>query len=359
MEASGNGFDATDALGNISENSAPSDSGPPMTKEQIAKLTTSLNKMQIESNLKTQRMELKASLSEIGEDMTTPPVTPKKITSQNTIVQPIAKVDENANYAAAKTVKPINVSPEPVKVVQPPPPKKQQNFNPSMRVIQSKSQVIVVHVENHQTLFVIPSLESKDWKELIDRTNKYAKEAEPLKNPPEVGHIVLVKPKTSDAFSRALVKRVRTQDEKAQVEFMEYGFTEITRFSELKCLPDELVNAPRLVNMLTLQGIPDQMDNAQNVVNYLTILQENQTELIIKQLEPIEKSNVSAHFRATLLDAEKFSSINEMIKELNNEKTPKKMEVVEDIPQEPKAANRRVSFFSRIHWNLQEIFYFI
>lgn len=182
MEASANGFDATDALGNISENSAPSDSVPPMTKEQIAKLTTSLNKMQIESNLKTQRMELKASLSEIGEVLTTPPVTPKKIINQNT--QPIAKVDENANYTAAKVVKPINVSPEPVKVVPPPPPKKKQNFNPSMRVVLSKSQVIIVHVENHQTVFVVPSLESKDWKELIDRTSKYAKEAEPLNKPP-------------------------------------------------------------------------------------------------------------------------------------------------------------------------------
>lgn len=155
----------------------------------------------------------------------------------------------------------------------------------------------------------------------------------------------MAKPKTSDAFARALVKRVRLQDEKAQIEFLEYGFTEIARFSELKCLPEELVNAPRLVNTLTLQGIPDNMDNAQDVVDYLTILQENQTELIIKQLEPIEKSNVSAHFRATLLDAEKFSSINEMIKELNTDKTPKKMEVVENV-QEPQAANRRVSFFS-------------
>lgn len=347
MDGSVHGYDATDANGNIvdsniSENSAPSDSVP-MTKEQITKLTTSLKQMQLENTLKNQRPEFKASLTEVNEAMHTPTVTPKTLQPKG-IVQPVAnipKIDENANYTASSPVKPVDASPKVAKVVVPPPsPKKSKNFNPSMRVVQSKAQVILVHVENHHTVFVVPSCSIKEWKELVDRSNEYAKIAKPLKNPPEPGHIILAKPKGSDTFSRALVKRTRAQDKIAKVEFMEYGFVEVVRFTEIKCLSEELVNVPRLVNMLTLQSVPEEMEKSQEAVDFLTKLQENQTELIIKQLEPIEKSNVSAHFRVTLLHGESFSSINETIKDLNNvDATTNKMDIVEEPAQPP---NRRV-----------------
>lgn len=353
MDGGVHGYDATDAHGhivdsNISESSVPSDSVP-MTKEQISKLTTSLKQMQLENTLK--RSEFKASLVEVSEALQTPPVTPKKVIvpQPKEIVQPVAnipKVDENANYTAPSTVKPVDASPEVPKVVVPPPsPKKPKNYNPSMRVVQSKAQVILVHVETHQTVFVVPSCSIKEWKELIDRTNEHAKVAKPLKNPPETGHIILAKPKDSDTFARALVKRTRAQDEMAKVEFIEYGFVEIVRFTEMKGLSEELVNAPRLVNMLTLQGVSDEMQKSQEAVEFLTKLQENQTELIIKQLEPIERSNLSAHFRVALLHGENFSSINETIKDLNNvDVTPKQMDIVEEPAQPP---NRRVSIFDQ------------
>lgn len=339
MDGSTNGYDATDALGNISEHSAPSDSAP-MTQEQVMKLTNSLNKMQLDGTLKNRRVELGASLSEIGEVLSTPPVTPQKVN-----VQSAPKVDENGNLAAtANAVKPINVLPKPKQVVPQTltPPKKQKNYNPSTRVVQSKAQVVLVHVENHQTVFVVPHFEIKEWQELSERTGKYAKEAKKLKNPPELGHIVLAKPKLSETYLRGLIKRIRTQDEVAQVEFLEYGFTDIVSWNELKCLSEELVNAPRLVNKCTLQGIPADMENAQEIVNYLTNLQDSQTALIVKQMEPIEKSNVSAHFSATLINAEKFDSINETIKKLKRVEPEKKMDVTENI-QEPQPSNRQVS----------------
>lgn len=358
MEPSASGYDATDALGNMSESSAPSESTS-MTKEQITQLTKSLNKIQLDNQLKNQRKELKASLTEIAEVLSTPPATPKKV--QKEIVQPVPKVDENANYTVASAVAKqpllVNLSPEPVKVIpepakvpvpSPPAPKK-KNYNPSMRVIQSKAHAIIVHVENHQTVYVVPTDEQKEWQELIDRTNKYAREAEPLKKAPEPGHIVLAKPKIGDAFSRALIKRVRTQDEIAKAEFLEYGFTEIIKFADMKSLSEELVNTPRVVNQFTLQGIPDDMENAQDVIDFLTDLQVNRKELIVKQLEPIEKSNVGAHFRAILVDAEKFNCINEVVKGLKSIEPQQQMEIVEEI-QEPQVTNRRVSVFKRTKW---------
>lgn len=357
MGANLNGYDVTDAVGSVSENSLQGDASH-LSQEQVTKMTSTLSKMQIASSAKDQRMEMKSNPLGINEVLSTPPTTPKR-SNEESIVKPTnIKIDENANYASPNAIKkPIEIPAKVTVVSSPPPPipppkKMKQNFKPSVQAIQAKINVIIVHVENHQTVFVVPHCMVDDWKQLIEKTNQYAKGAENLPKPPEVGYIVLVKPKTSDKYCRALVKRIRVQSEIALVEFMEYGFTETVQFSDLKCLSEELVNAPRLVNKISLQGIPEEMENADEVIRYLMTLQENQSELIVKQLDPIEKSNVSVHFRATLVDTVKFNVINETLKSLVTvEKQNEKIEfdLIDIPPEPPRAPNRRVSNLTVVH----------
>lgn len=187
---------------------------------------------------------------------------------------------------------------------------------------------------------MIPSCEVVQWKNLLERVDKYAKNAQPLSKPPHVGYVVLAKPKTSDLYSRALIKKIRAIDQLAKVEFMEYGFTEVISFAEMKCLTEELVNCPRLVNMLTLKGVPNDMENSAECVRFLVSLQEKKTELIVHQLDLIEKSNLCVHAKATLLDSEKFAVINDMIKELATVEAAPKIDV-DDMPEPPSQPSRR------------------
>lgn len=334
------GFDATDAMGSVSEHSLPSDSVP-LSRDQVTKLASSLNQLQIES--KHQPTNSKPSLSEIEEVLSTPPATPvKKIIPE--IPAHVEAIDENANYKARSEVK----QPEPVNnhVVLTPPPKKQQHFNPSVKIIQTQMKVVIVNVENSQTVHVVPSEELEKWKKFIETTKNHAKTAPILKNPPEVGYIVLAKPQIGDSFLRGLVKKIRNKDQVAKVEFMEYGFTDIVRFTDMKCLTEDLVNAPRMVNMISLKGAPNSDENAHEIKNFLTSLQENQSELIVKHLELIEKTAVCAHFNAVLVDGEKFVMINEQIKQLVAvEPAPENVEM-EDIV-EPSSNKKNVSFVSQ------------
>lgn len=348
-------FDATDAtFGNVSEHSLQGDLGQ-MSKEQIIKLSSQLSEMQIEAQA--------SKMTDMGEmrGMSTPPPLPKKANDAVKIVARVTGVDENANHTATvqDSVQSKQLSPKPPKVVTSPkaavltspkaavltspkaavvtppepPKKKQQNFKPSVQAIRQTMHVLIVHVANHQTVFVIPSCMVEEWLALIVRTNQYAKEAENLQKPPEVGYIVLAKQKSNGTYSRAMIKRIKAQDEIAKVEFLEFGFTEVVNFTDLKCLSEELVNTPRLVNMITLQGVPDEMENAQEVIQFLTKYQDDRIELIVKQMDPIEKSNVSVHFRAILVDSVQFSVVNEMVKELVSIEPQQKMEF-DDIPSE-------------------------
>lgn len=339
--ANANGFDSIDAIGSVSdkvsEHSLQSEVGA-MTKEQIAKLTTSLNKLQIEANTKVQQKDMKSSLAGIEEVLSTPPSTPTK------------KIDNNSNYSMPVNEVPVREKPK-VQVVLTPPSKKAKNFKPWIQSIQTKIGVLLAHVEDHKTVFVIPSYEVEQWTTLINRVNEHASYAKPLKNPPEIGHVVLVKPKASDLYSRALIKKIRAQDEVAKVEFMEYGFTEVIKFTEMKCLSEELVNTPRLVNMITLKGVPDEMENASGCIQFLVTLQEKKTELIVHHLDLVEKSNLCVHWDGILLDNSDFKEINKMVKEITaNANKPAQNIEMEELPEpqieQPQSDEPRVSDFS-------------
>lgn len=340
LMASESGFDATDAMGSVSEHSVQSDPVQ-LTREQVTKLTSSLNKMQIEP--KQQPTNSKPSLSEIEEVSSTPSATPAKNIPREKPAH-VETIDENANYKAGSEVK----KPEPVTnhVVLTPPPKKQQHFNPSVKIIQNQMKVVIVHVANSQTVYVVPSEELEKWKKFIETTKNHAKTAPILKSPPEVGYIILAKPQIGDSFLRGLVTKIRTKDQVAKVEFMEYGFTDIVPFSDMKCLSEELVNVPRMVNMISLKGAPNGDENAHEIKGFLTSLQENQSELIVKQLELIEKTAVCAHFYAILVNGETFVMINEQIKQLIAvEPAPENVEM-EDIV-EPPSNKKKVSILTR------------
>lgn len=309
MDASAS-FDATDAIGSVSEHSAQSDS-PNLTREQISKLTTTLNKMQIDA--KNPKMDMKSNLSEIEEVLNETPtksVTPAKAEThapKPTIVDDEVKSTKSEVRSVATPKQ---------RMVLTPPPKKQQHFNPSVKSIRPQMHVTIVHVENHNTVFVVPTEDYKKWAELIKEVNEYTSVAENLKRAPEVGFIILAKPKICDSFSRGIITKVRTQDKIAKVEFLEYGFMDVVDFDGMKCLPENLVNACRLVNRLKLSGLADEMENASEIERFLTGLQENQTDLIVKNLEPIEKTAVSAHFTGLLVNTEDFSAINDQVKQL-------------------------------------------
>lgn len=141
-------FDATDANGSVSEHSAQSDS-PYLTREQILKLSSSLNKMQIDA--KNPKIDMKSSLSEIGEVLTpTPvPVTPTKAETH----APKSIIDD-----AASTKSEVKSTATPKqRMVLTPPPKKQQNFHPSVKSIRPQMHVTIVHVEKHDAVYVVPS----------------------------------------------------------------------------------------------------------------------------------------------------------------------------------------------------------
>lgn len=304
-------FDATDAIGSVSEHSAQSDS-PQLTQEQVLKLSKELNKMQIEG--KHPKIDMKSNLSEIQEVLTatpaTPasPATPAKAKAQEP--KPIVDDDASAKSEVTGTATPKQ------RMRLTPPPKKQQNFSPSVKSVQSEMHVTIVHVDGHDSVHVVPTDDYNKWKDLVKEVHEFAGAAETFKRPPEVGFIILAKPKICDFFSRGIVTKVRAQDEIAKVEFLEYGFMDIVKFSDMKCLSENLVNACRLVNRIQLTGVANENENAEEIKRFLIGLQENKTDLIAKKLEPIEKTAVSAHFAGALVDFETFTVINEKVKQL-------------------------------------------
>ncbi|XP_031621641.1 tudor domain-containing protein 1-like [Contarinia nasturtii] len=345
VNVSAHSYDATDAFASVSESSVQGDCGQ-MTKEEVAKLTKNLNQMDINGAAKVQSNLMKTKSSGINEVMSTPPTTPTKSTTGTVIKNTVRTIDENENITTVNTVKPVETaSVTPIettpKAVIVPPPKKQKNFKPSVHAITPKINVVIVHVESHHTVYVVPKCMLDQWNKLIQRVNQYASEAKALSKPPEQGYIVLAKPKSSEHWLRAIVRRIRMKDEKAQVEFLEYGFVEAFDFSELKCLSEELVNEQRLVNMVTLQGMPESMENSEVAVCHLMSLQENAQELIVKQMDLIEKTNISIHCRAILIDAVTYTVLNETLKELGTVEQQKKVENI-DIPAEaPKMPVRK------------------
>lgn len=314
MDASAS-FDATDAIGSVSEHSAISDS-PHLTREQVQKLSSTLSKMQIEA--KNENADVKGDLSEIG-GITTPkpiPSTPAKAEALAHAPKPIN--DDNASVKSE--VKGV-VTPK-QRMVLTPPPKKQKNYNPSVKSIQERMHVTIVHVAQHDTLYVVPTADIETWQKLVKEVDEYSKTAESLKKTPEVGFIISTKPENSDSFSRGIIQKVRVEKQIAKVEFLEFGLSNTVKFSDMKCLPENLVNACRLVNQVKLSGVANELEHASEMKQFLEKLQETQKDLIVKNLELIEKTATSAHFTGILIDTENFSVINEQAKILKEEKQP-------------------------------------
>lgn len=146
MEPKAIGFDAIDAMGSISEHSNQSETGK-MSKEHISKLTTKLNKLQLDGSATVQQMEMKANLMGIEEVLSTPSSTSSKLHERKT--EKVTKVDENANYGMTVSESPVKPVPKEAMVLTPP-RKKTKNFKPWIQSIQPKIHVLLVHVENHQ-----------------------------------------------------------------------------------------------------------------------------------------------------------------------------------------------------------------
>lgn len=340
-----NGFDSIDATATISENSMHGDSGA-MTQEQIKNLTTKLEKIQLEQAPKGQTVDSNANLTGIEDVLGTPPVTPqKKRDNENGKIDVIqaeqvskaSKVDDKASSVCTEASVVSKKPSASFRLV--PPAKKTKNYKPWVQQIQAKIHVILVNIEDHQTVFVIPSCEIKHWETLIRRIEEYAPSAKPLQKPPQVGYVVLAKPKSSESFARAWVKKINVAKSVAKVEFLEYGCTDIIQFDEMKCLTEELVNVPRLVNAVTLKGVPDTVPHSNVMIKYLTKLQEHQVELIVQHFDLIEKSELTVHCSATLVTSDKFMSINEEIMRLTPAEVEKEKEKVEeDLNEVPKSA---------------------
>lgn len=183
-----------------------------------------------------------------------------------------------------------------------PPEKKQPVYKPSTIVIQPQMKVNIVHVKNFNTVFVVPCSEIENWQRTIEEANNYASEAEPLKKAPEIGFIILAKYEQRDEYGRCIVVKNHPSKPIARVEFLEHGAIKEIDFKDLKCLPEEFVNLPRLVNMVKLTETEVETNNAHEIVRFMTDLQESRAEFIVSDLEPIQIGATFAHFHAKLTD---------------------------------------------------------
>lgn len=199
--------------------------------------------------------------------------------------------------------------------------------SPNTVAIGNKSRVFITHVLDARTVFVHPEEKKKDWLEIMEVVQKFAKDSEYLIEI-EVGDIVLIHSESSDSYGRALIKKKRSSDKKIMVEFLDYGFTEIVEQSAAKSISNILANEPRYVNKMTLKGVPEELDNIEKIMKYLKTFQENQTSFVAKEVELIEKTNLCAHITGELYETENFTFINQEIKNLNKN-TTKKVEPME------------------------------
>lgn len=286
-------YDATDAVGSISEHSAAGEKTP-INHAQMTELSRKLKTMEMNPSL--------TGITEVSSVSSTTTKVPKPEETRN--------VDENANFTMAAK------EPARPKMLLVPPPKQTHNYSPSVQAIQPKSNVFIVHVEDHRNVFVIAASDIDKWTQLVERAGRQAATASCLQKSPEMGFIVLAKPENSELYSRACVKNVHNAKMLAKLEFIEYGFVEIVKFGEIKCLSEEMVNAPRLSNKLTLHDIAEYHEKAPDIMKYLVSMQEKRTECIVKEMTLIEKSTTQIHFNASLVHGEKFALISEIIKSL-------------------------------------------
>lgn len=77
-------------------------------------------------------------------------------------------------------------------------------------------------------------------------------------------------------------------------------------FTQLKALPAEWVNKPRLLNKITLNDVPVDLDKPDISVKYLHNLREENVILLVRDLDVIEKSNTSIHMKANVVGKGKY-----------------------------------------------------
>lgn len=81
----------------------------------------------------------------------------------------------------------------------------------------------------------------------------------------------------------------------------------------------EFANHPRYVNKVTLKQVSEEVENTDFIMKYLVKFQEKQTILVVKNIEQIEKTNLSAHISGDLYETQKFTLISHEIKRLIEE----------------------------------------
>lgn len=107
----------------------------------------------------------------------------------------------------------------------------------------------------------------------------------------------------------------------------------------------EFANHPRYVNKVTLKQVSEEIENTDLIMKYLVKFQENQTILVVKNVESIEKTNLSAHVSGDLYETEKFTSISHEIKRLIEEdKKTKSAENSMEIPFSPFSGEGKCCF---------------
>lgn len=110
-------------------------------------------------------------------------------------------------------------------------------------------------------------------------------------------------------------------------------------------ISEEFANHPRYVNKVTLKQVSQQIDNTNLIMKYLAKFHENQTILVVKNLESIEKTNLSAHVSGDLCETEKFTSISHEINRLIEEdEKAKSAENSMEIPFSPFSGEGKCRF---------------
>lgn len=98
------------------------------------------------------------------------------------------------------------------------------DYKPSVVPLTDNQRVFITHVVDHRTLYVHPHGQYSEWQESCDRLQRLWTKCEPLNKEPEAGHVLLGELKDEGGFARVVVQKVRSEHQKARVEFMVSSF---------------------------------------------------------------------------------------------------------------------------------------
>lgn len=167
-----------------------------LPRKSSENLSTSISAMKLESNAKND--------SKLVEPM----VPTKDVPDKKTSTPPPGKMDFLSKLKTGDECR------------EPTPPVQKPVYKPSIVLLDKDERVFVTHVEDHRVIHVYPHRRYNEWQNLIERIDRSSQKCSPLKNAPEVGHIVLAQCKTADVGARAIVTRVRADKNMAKVDFL-------------------------------------------------------------------------------------------------------------------------------------------